>query len=551
MSVINTPSTHEPEVLEHLLVARHDLLGRIVDKVGACTVSRAQHHQLLIGPRGIGKTHMVSLIHHRLACQHPRDDLVLAWLREDQYGLTTFDRLIERVIKAIGADLDPTVAPVDQLKQVVGPRPLVVIVENLNDVFRRLKPSGQRALRSLIQEWERVVIVAATPSLFDGVSSRDEPFYGFFEITHLEELSLNDAAELLARVGDLRGNPSTRDIVHSRRGLQRLTVIRTLAGGHPRIWMLFADCLNVEELDELVPHFLKALDDLMPYYQARMGELEGQQEEMVALLCEQRSALTVKDIARLCDINERTAASQLVKLQGKAYVRKVQLDPSLGSADERESYYELREPLMRLCLNVKDARAKPIRLIVEFLKHWFDEPDEHLLSRMNDGTIVGQYADADGPQHMLDRAVIYVVQADLARFAETIKTGLGVAREQGSRYLGDVEAYMNLATQLDRDAVREFVRITFAAYGATQAIPYLAIGIVKAIPALLALSDERAEHWCQAWNEAGAHEDSMIVALRILNTANAWRRDGKRTHLMRLAKEERDLLIALLPKQRR
>ena len=37
----------------------------------------------------------------------------------------------------------------------------------------------------------------------------------------------------------------------------------------------------------------------------------------------------------------------------------------------RMSFWELREPLMRLCLDVKQSRGKPLRMVVEFLRAWY------------------------------------------------------------------------------------------------------------------------------------------------------------------------------------
>ena len=489
-----TPSNHEPEVLEQLLVARHDLLSRIVAKVSSCAVSKARHHQLIVGPRGSGKTHLLSLIHHRLSTIDDRERIVLAWLREDSWGLDSYQKLIERTVDALGPRVSPAEPAIEQLKRLVGSRTLVIIVENLNDVFRRIKPEGQRALRSLVQEWDQIVLVAAAPSLFDGVSDHVEPFYGFFEINHLEELTLDEGAELLAKVAVLRGHPRMRQAVQSERGQQRLQVIRALAGGSPRIWMLFADCLDVENLDELIPQFLKALDDLMPYYQARMRDIEGQQENIVSTLCELRGAATVKDIAHRCEITSQSAASQLIKLQHKGYVRKVQLAPELGSADERESYFELREPLMRLCLEIKDRRAKPIKLIVDFLRHWFDP-----------GVLLGSLDDSADAQTACQLAMGF----DIARFA-------GFATE------------------------------TCATYRCADSLGQLGVGLVRTIPLFLRLNDDAAGAWISAWEAAAGQDDGMTVALRIMATAAAWRRDGKRTNLMRLPSEERELLIPLL-----
>jgi hypothetical protein len=43
--------------------------------------------------------------------------------------------------------------------------------------------------------------------------------------------------------------------------------------------------------------------------------------------------------------------------------------------DKRRTYYELAEPLARLSFQIKESRGEPLRLVVEFLKHWFDPSD--------------------------------------------------------------------------------------------------------------------------------------------------------------------------------
>jgi tetratricopeptide (TPR) repeat protein len=43
----------------------------------------------------------------------------------------------------------------------------------------------------------------------------------------------------------------------------------------------------------------------------------------------------------------------------------------LGAGDNRMSFWELREPLMRLCLEVKQSRGEPLRMIVDFLRAWY------------------------------------------------------------------------------------------------------------------------------------------------------------------------------------
>jgi len=66
-------------------------------------------------------------------------------------------------------------------------------------------------------------------------------------------------------------------------------------------------------------------------------------------------------------MTHQTASSQLKKLLEMSYVR----SEPIG----RESYYELREPLMRFCLEVKKQRDEPIQLFVDFLRLWYT-PEE-------------------------------------------------------------------------------------------------------------------------------------------------------------------------------
>ena len=87
------------------------------------------------------------------------------------------------------------------------------------------------------------------------------------------------------------------------------------------------------------------LDELTPYYQARMKELSGQQRKIVDYLVNYRGAAPVRQIAKACFITPQTCSSQLKQLKQKRYVRSIE--------QGRELYYELSKPLMRLCMEVK------------------------------------------------------------------------------------------------------------------------------------------------------------------------------------------------------
>ena len=140
--------------------------------------SGGKNHWLLVGPRGIGKTHLVSLVYHRLRRRGPtRKNLVIAWLREDSWEVASYLDFLEAVIRAVHADpLNPVEADggellptkgaaaerhaEDELMRLVGGRTVLLIVENLDEVFAGLGAPGQRSLRALIENTDQFVMLA-------------------------------------------------------------------------------------------------------------------------------------------------------------------------------------------------------------------------------------------------------------------------------------------------------------------------------------------------------------------------------------------------------
>ncbi|MEG4251249.1 tetratricopeptide repeat protein [Microcoleus sp. Pol10D4] len=396
-----TPSLMSPETLEAILVQRHGLAERLVELIRVSALTDNKHFQLLIGPRGIGKTHLVSLIYHRVYnMEDLRDKLLIAWLQEEEWGIASFLDLLRGIFRAIAKeyeveyeaelhddveklyDLSPEQAEfkaAELLRDFVGKRVLLLIVENLEDVFSGLGDFGQKQLRAYIQNHSFLTILATSQSLFDGVKLSHNPFYDFFDLHELDEFKLDDAVALLNHIAKLEGNSDLASFIQSPTGRDRIKVVHYLSGGSPRVYIVFsAFLMTPESLDKLVEPFMEMLDSLTPYYQDRMKYLSNQQRKIVDFLCDRGGAAPVKEIAKRCFIEQRTVSSQLKDLRDKGYVKTEEIG--------RESWYELREPLMRFCLEVKKQRNKPIRLIVDFIRVWYtrQELQQRLGLRMTD-----------------------------------------------------------------------------------------------------------------------------------------------------------------------
>jgi tetratricopeptide (TPR) repeat protein len=376
-----TPSLMSHELLERLFVARERTLDAVMARIDAAASTSERNHTLLVGPRGAGKTHLVSLVYHRV--QERRDAgarLQVAWLPEDPWTLVSYRHLLA----AIAGRLDPAVVgeiprSMGELEALLASRakadgPIVVIVENLDQILTAIKDEGQQRLRHLLQADRSLLLVSTSTQLDRTLSDQSSPFYGFFTTTRLEPFDVDEAAAMLAAIAEERGDDKLVKYLQSDAGRARLRTISHLAGGQPRMWAALASALTVNRLDGLIDLLLTRFDDLTPYYQEQLGRLSGQQRLVVAELAEIDRPINVSELAERLEIDQRSLGKTMSELVDRGWAAPT-TSPITALLDQRRTYYELAEPLARLSFQIKESRGEPLRLVVEFLKHWFDPSD--------------------------------------------------------------------------------------------------------------------------------------------------------------------------------
>lgn len=383
------PSAMSAELLEATFAEREPLAERLVEIFEESARGASKHNALLVGPRGIGKSHLVALVYNRLKAKRDlADRLAIAYLREDEWGINSFLDLLLRMVRAIsqeeGVDHIANLAldlsglnPAESerrvwtsLQHILGDKTLLLIIENLDSVFAKIGEQGQRRLRAVAQTYPKLAIFATTPALFSGVSTQVSPFYGFFEVIHLRPLSREGAITLLKKLAIWNKDEPTAAFLGSPMGRARVRAVQHLAGGNHRIFVLFYEFLSQDRSENLVAPLLKTVDALTPYYQSQMSLLSPQQQKIVNFLCEYQRPATVTTIARDCLITPQTAASQLRHLLKDRYVRADRIG--------RESFYELAEPLLRICVEAKSHDGRPLDLLVEFIRFWFSREELEL-----------------------------------------------------------------------------------------------------------------------------------------------------------------------------
>ena len=94
-----------------------------------------------------------------------------------------------------------------------------------------------------------------------------------------------------------------------------------------------------------------------------MRQLAPAQRKIVEFLSVAGKPTTVKDISKPCLMSQQTAAKQIGELEAAGFVNRMRYG--------RNTFCELSDPLMRICIEVKDNKTQRFRLFVQLLRHWF------------------------------------------------------------------------------------------------------------------------------------------------------------------------------------
>ena len=390
-----TPSTMPEDLLARLFVVRQPVLESLMKRVGDLGATPSPHHTLLVGPRGAGKTHLISLVYHRAKNRAGTDGgkpLRIAWLPEDPWTIVSYARLLAAILERVAPDTGVKSADEAELDARLRSTsrkdgPVLVLMENVDQILDALGEVGQQKLRNLLQTESGVLIIGSTTRLDRSLSSHAAPFFGFFNTIRLEPFSPEEAREMLKALAREVDNAELAERLSSSGALARIHTIAHLAGGQPRLWALLGSALTVEELRDLAALLLSRFDDLTPYYQEQLARLSPLQRLVVAELAAADRPLPVKDIAERVGSDQRSVAKAVGDLAERGWLKPVSTIFT-ELLDRRRTYYDLAEPLARLAFQIKDSRGEPLPLVVDFLVNWFDADQ----LRSSDGSDYGRVA---------------------------------------------------------------------------------------------------------------------------------------------------------------
>ncbi len=352
----------------------------IVEMLRECTGS-ANPHQIVIGPRGSGKTSLLL----RVAVEVQRDielrsgffPIVFA---EESYEVSTagefwlvcLSRLADQVPhKEDAPDLHRTYEDLctiqdDQIltERCIGAlldfsdregKRLVLMVENLNMMFRDMAdPDAGWQLRKILQNEPRIILLASATSRFDEIDRPDHALYDLFRVLLLRPLNTNECAVLWEAVAGKYPPPET------------IRSLEILTGGSPRLIAIVARFGAGRSFPELMDELLDLVDDHTEYFKGHIESLPAQERRVYLVLADLWKPATTREIAARARLETSKCSAQLTRLIERGVVQ------VSGGTARRKQYY-LTERLYNIYYLLRRSRGQDslIQALIQFMESYY------------------------------------------------------------------------------------------------------------------------------------------------------------------------------------
>ena len=381
-----------PERLRHTSVARQHLLDDAIESLRGSVGRKSKGHQLFIGPRGIGKTHLLSCIEDAVRSDEALDTrvVVVRFPEESNRTLSFADFLIgmcgilkevledeprwAELLAAVETEEDDakvadTLVPAFREENRRRGRTLLVMLENLGEVLgRQIRDRNDvAALRKFLMADNGCLLLATAPLHFDGITDVGQPFYDFFDVQILDALSFEETVEVIRL--NLEWEERT-DVLGTLEDLRpRLQALYRMTGGNPRLTMMLYELIAHESVTGVQDQFHLLLDRISPFYQGRLNDLPPGQRALLECLASMRDQeKTPAAIAARMRMSQQETSSLLKRLSDARYLRAVQ-----HPRDRRSRLYTIREGFFDiwLAMNLSRGARRRMPFLLDFFSLFY------------------------------------------------------------------------------------------------------------------------------------------------------------------------------------
>jgi hypothetical protein len=295
------------ERMVHTTVGRKEMLDDILLKLKSGADKKSVQHYVFIGPRGIGKTHFLTLIENAVNTEEIlKKKYTVIRFPEENNRILSFADLLLGIIHLLPekewSDLYDTLSVNEDDQEIIDaiiPRLkdyrkqtgklLLILLENLDALFTQQIKDRQdiHRFRTFLMDSPCAVLLGTSPSYFPGLYDTKSPLYDFFDIQVLEDLSEEQTIEMIRRNLEWEYR---KDILKEFDSLiPKIRTIHVMTGGNPRLIMMLYELVANDNILDVKVQFQKLLDQISPFYQDRLKELAPQERALLETVALMRS----------------------------------------------------------------------------------------------------------------------------------------------------------------------------------------------------------------------------------------------------------------------
>jgi DNA-binding transcriptional ArsR family regulator len=388
MELLYNPDVMPEEEVKATFVARGALLDELVSLVAGQPDGAGVQHAVIIAPRGMGKTTMLRMVQFAvkdrgladrwLALKFPEEsygvyDLADLWLETlDLIAAETEDDELRRRAAALkerypgNDDLqEAALAALKDWRRRDGRR-LLLLVENFDEMLAQINDGRDNArLRDVLMNDGTMMLLGGATTFFKEARAYDQPLYNFFKIYNLADLRFAEMQDLLRRRAEVDRAQDFEEKLKA--NASRLRALEYFTGGNPRLVLMLYRVVSRSALTEVRRALDQLLDEVTPYYKAKVDALPPQQRKILDHIArisgQTNEGLTPGEIAKAVRLPPNQVSAQLKRLSELGYVRAANLRG-------RSSYYTLSEPLYAVWHQMRFGRSarERMRFLILFLQ---------------------------------------------------------------------------------------------------------------------------------------------------------------------------------------
>ena len=401
----NDTNSQVKERLINCFAVHQKPLNNIFQEIRSSKGEKPEQNYLVMGQRGAGKTIFLYRLKFAIEDDHRLNKFIITIMfGEEQYHITNLFELWESVaeqlkgskafsgiIKTVQSDklsnkyieqkayqlLESTLKKRD--------KKIVLFIENIDILFDKIGKTGQQRLREVLTTSTNIRIIGSATTYFEGIIDYSYPFYDFFKIIRLNELSTEDAVTLLTKMAAQSKEPIKRTQI-LRQSATRIEVLRRLTGGNPRMIAYLYPILMDNVPGSAIEDLYKLLDRFTLLNKSELDQLSPQQQKIIDFMARNWDAISVKQLVSGTRMASKHISSVLNMLEKIKVIDRI-------NTNTKNNLYRIRDRVLNIWYLMRYGKEKDkenLRWLVRFYVAWCGKSGllEEYYNNDNDNALV-------------------------------------------------------------------------------------------------------------------------------------------------------------------